>query len=201
MSSQGMPLAVDAINKAGGFQVAGKTYKLELISPDTRGDPKEASIQLKRLVESEGVKFIFGPFLSNVFVTVEPYARQFNGKILMMGGATRIHDFLGTPDHDFLIRTWNWDAGPRGFGSLMVDDLVKSTGLKKIAMLEQNDQGGKVMVDIYQAMFKQKGIDIQVEMFEPGTKDFSAVSAKLAQGGADYLFPGYTDAAAHDIIR
>jgi branched-chain amino acid transport system substrate-binding protein len=79
MSSQGMPLAVDAINKAGGFQVAGKTYKLELISPDTRGDPKEASIQLKRMVESEGVKFIFGPFLSNVFVTVEPYARQFNG--------------------------------------------------------------------------------------------------------------------------
>jgi len=201
MSSQGMPLAVDAINKAGGFQVAGKTFKLELISPDTRGDPKEASIQLKRLVESEGVKFIFGPFLSNVFVTVEPYARQFNGKILMMGGATRIHDFLGTPDHDFLIRTWNWDAGPRGFGTLMVDDLVKNTGLKKIAMLEQNDQGGKVMVDIYQAMFKQKGIDVQVEMFEPGTKDFSAVLAKLAQGGAEYLFPGYTDAALYDIIR
>ncbi len=201
MSSQGMPLAVDAINKAGGFQVAGKTYKLELISPDTRGDPKEASIQLKRLVESEGVKFIFGPFLSNVFVTVEPYARQFNGKILMMGGATRIHDFLGTSDHDFLIRTWNWDAGPRGFGTLMVDDLVKNTGLKKIAMLEQNDQGGKVMVDIYQAMFKQKGIDVQVEMFEPGTKDFSAVLAKLTQGGAEYLFPGYTDAALYDIIR
>ena len=48
---------------------------------------------------------MFGPFLSNVFVTVLPYAKQFNGKFLLMGGATRIHDFVGKPEHDFIIRT------------------------------------------------------------------------------------------------
>ena len=48
MSSQGVPIAVDEINKAGGFKVGDKTYKLELISLDTRGDPKEATIQLKK---------------------------------------------------------------------------------------------------------------------------------------------------------
>src|SRR5260370_19117809 len=127
MSSQGLALAVDQVNKAGGFQVGGKTYTIELIASDTRGDPKEASIQLKRLWETDGVKFVFGPFLSNVFVTIEPYAKQFNGKFLLMGGATRIHDFLGTPDHDFLLRTWNWDAGRNGFGNLMVDRLVQDS--------------------------------------------------------------------------
>ena len=40
MGSQGVPMAVDEINKAGGFKVGDKTYKLELISPDTRGDPE-----------------------------------------------------------------------------------------------------------------------------------------------------------------
>src|SRR3954469_9813565 len=64
MSSQGVPIAVDQINKAGGFQVDGKTYKLELNSVDTRGDPKEASIQLKKMLENDGVRFVFGPFLS-----------------------------------------------------------------------------------------------------------------------------------------
>ena len=29
-------MAVDEINKAGGFKVGDKTYKLELIPPDTR---------------------------------------------------------------------------------------------------------------------------------------------------------------------
>ena len=46
-------MAVDEINKAGGFKVGDKTYKLELIALDTRGDPKEATIQLKRLLEQD----------------------------------------------------------------------------------------------------------------------------------------------------
>jgi branched-chain amino acid transport system substrate-binding protein len=121
MSSQGVPIAVDEINKAGGFKVGDTSYKFDLIALDTRGDPKEATIELKKLLEQDKVKFVFGPFLSNVFVTIFPYAQQFNGKFLMMGGGTRIHDFVGKPGNEFVIRTWNWDAGPKGFGEKMVD--------------------------------------------------------------------------------
>jgi branched-chain amino acid transport system substrate-binding protein len=201
MGSQGVPMAVDEINKAGGFRVGDKTYKLELISLDTRGDPKEATIQLKRLLEQDKARFVFGPFLSNVFVTVLPYAKQFNGKFLLMGGATRIHDFVGQPDHDFVIRTWNWDAGPNGFGERMVDYLIKTASPKKVAMLFQNDQGGKVLGEIYEPLFKAKGIETVTEYFEPGTKDFTPVLAKLSAFKADYLFPGYADALLYDIVR
>jgi branched-chain amino acid transport system substrate-binding protein len=201
MGSQGVPMAVDEINKAGGFKVGDKTYKIELISLDTRGDPKEATIQLKRLLEQDKARFVYGPFLSNVFVTVLPYAKQFNGKFLLMGGATRMHDFVGTPDHDFVIRTWNWDAGSNGFGERMVDYLIKTAGPKKIAMLFQNDQGGKVLGEIYEPLFKAKGIETVTEYFEPGTKDFTPVLAKLAAFKADYLFPGYSDAPLYDIVR
>jgi len=201
MGSQSVPIAVDEINKAGGFKVGDKTYKLDLISLDTRGDPKEATIQLKRLLEQDKVRFVFGPFLSNVFVTVLPYAKQFNGKFLLMGGATRIHDFVGQPGYDFLIRTWNWDAGPNGFGERMVDYLIKTAHPKKVALLLQNDQGGKVLAEIYEPIFKAKGIETITEYFEPGTKDFTPVLAKLAAFKADYLFPGYTDAPLYDIVR
>jgi branched-chain amino acid transport system substrate-binding protein len=200
MSQQGTKLAVDEINRAGGFKVGSKTYKLELISPDTRGNPQEALIQLKQLLEQDKVKYVFGPFLTNVFNGVEPLATQNNGKFLMMGGATAIHAMLGTPGHDYLMRTWNWDAGPAGFGQLMVDYLKKQNA-KKVAMLFQNDAFGKVAVDIYSPIFKSAGIDLQIEMFEPGTKDFSAALAKLASGNPDYLFPGYTDAVLYDIVR
>ena len=56
MSSQGAALAVDEINKAGGFKVGSKTYKIQLIALDTRGEPKEATVQLKRLIEVDGAK-------------------------------------------------------------------------------------------------------------------------------------------------
>ncbi len=200
INHQGAALAVDEINRAGGFEVAGKKYNLQLVAPDNRGNPQEALIQLKQLLERDRVKFVFGPFLSNVFNGVEPYASQNNGKFLLMGGATSMHAAAGQAGKDYVVRTWNWDGGEGGFGSAMVAYL-KQQGAKKVAMLMQNDAAGKVLVDTYTQIFKQHGIELQVEMFEPGTKDFTAVLAKLAQGKPDYLFPGYVDAVLHDIVR
>ena len=200
MSAQGMRMAVEQINKAGGFEVAGKKYKLDLLNPDTQGNPQQALIELKKMLDQEHVKYVFGPFLTNVYKGIEPYANGSNGKFLLMGGATAIHFDLGKPGHDYLIRTWNWDAGPSGFGSLMVENL-KQRGAKKVAMLMQNDAFGHVARDIYAPLFKDAGIAFDEEWFEPGTTDFSSVLAKIAAGNPDYLFPGYSDAVLYDIVR
>src|SRR5579885_389641 len=200
MSSQGMRMAVDEINKAGGFEVAGKKYKLQLINPDTQGNPQQALIHLKQMLEQDHVKYVFGPFLTNVYKGIEPYATGFDGKFLLMGGATAIHFDLGKPHHGYLMRTWNWDAGPSGFGSLMVANL-KKRGAKRVAMLMQNDAFGHVARDIYAPLFKTAGIAFDEEWFEPGTTDFSSVLAKIAAWKPDYLFPGYTDAVLYDIVH
>lgn len=199
MSAQGTKLAVEGINAKGGFKVGDKTYKLELIQADTRGEPREATVQFRKMME-ENVRFVFGPFLTNIFNAIEPIANQNNGKFLLFAGATASHNALGKPGHDYLFRTWNWDAGQAGFGKLMVDYLKKQN-TKKVAMLFQNDAFGKTAVDIYTILFKEAGIELQVELFEPGTKDFSAVLAKLAAGKPDILFPGYSDAVLYDIVR
>lgn len=200
MGTQGMRLAVHEINQAGGFEVGGKTWKLQLVSPDTQGNPQQALIQLKRMLEEEKVKFVFGPFLTNVFKGVEGYARQNNGKFLLMGGATGIHPELGKPGNEYLMRTWNWDAGESGFGTIMVDNLKKK-GVKKVAMLMQNDAAGRVVLDIYREAFKKAGIEFIEEHFEPGTKDYSAVLSKISARKPDYLLPGYTDAVLYDIVQ
>src|SRR5690349_17787580 len=58
MSSQGVRMAVDEINKAGGFEVAGKKYKLQLVNPDTQGNPQQALIFLKQMLEQDHVKYV-----------------------------------------------------------------------------------------------------------------------------------------------
>jgi len=199
MSAQGTKVAVEEINAKGGFKVGDKTYKIQLLQMDTRGEPREATVQFRKMME-ENVHFVFGPFLTNVFNAIEPIANQNNGKFLLFAGATSAHHALGKPDHDYLLRTWNWDAGQSGFGKLMVDYL-KKLNTKKVAMLFQNDAFGKTAVDIYTGLFKDAGIELQVELFEPGTKDFSAALAKLASGKTDILFPGYSDAVLYDIVR
>jgi branched-chain amino acid transport system substrate-binding protein len=200
MPSQGVRMAVRDINKAGGFDVAGKHYTLELLSPDTQGNPQQALVQTKKMLEEEKVQFIFGPYLTNVFNAVSPYIQQYDNKVLLMGGATGIHAVLGKPHMDFAIKTMPWDTGTAGYGSMMVD-LLKKRGVKKVAILMQNDAGGKAVVDIYTGLFKQKGIEVTTEFFEPNTKDFSSTLAKIAASKPDYLFPGYTDTALYDIVR
>jgi branched-chain amino acid transport system substrate-binding protein len=200
MSSQGVRMAVDKINKDGGFEVAGKKYTLQLLNPDTQGNPQQALIELKKMIEDEHVQYVFGPFLTNVYKGIAPYAQGDNGKFLLIGGATAIHLDLGKPNNDFLVRSWNWDAGASGFGSLMVQNL-KQRGAKKVAMLMQNDAFGHVARDIYAPLFEKAGIAFDEEWFEPGTTDFSSVLAKIAIGKPDYLFPGYTDAVLYDIVR
>lgn len=199
MSAQGTKVAVEQINARGGFDVGGKKYKIELLQMDTRGEPREATVQFRKMMEDK-VRFVFGPFLTNIYNAIEPIAVQNNGKFLLFAGATSAHHALGKPDHDFLLRTWNWDAGQSGFGKLMVDYL-KKIGTKKVAMLFQNDAFGKTAVDIYTGLMKEAGIELQVELFEPGTKDFSAALAKLSQWKPDILFPGYSDAVLYDIVR
>lgn len=199
MSAQGTKVAVEEINARGGFKVGDKTYKIELQQMDTRGEPREATVQFRKMMENN-VKFVFGPFLTNVFNAIEPIANQHNGKFLLFTGATSAHGALGKPDHDYLLRTFNWDAGPNGFGRIMVEYL-KKLDTKKVAMLFQNDAFGKTAVDIYSKQFQDAGINLDVELFEPGTKDFSAALAKLAAGKPDFLFPGYSDAVLYDIVR
>lgn len=200
MNNQGAKLAVEEINRAGGFSVGGKTYKLELVAYDNRANPQEAVVQLKQLLERDKVRFVFGPLLSNTFSAVEPYATQNNGKFLMLSGATAMHAKLGSPSHDYLLRTLSWDGGADGFGRQMVAYLKKQ-GAKKVAMLFPNDAFTRVATEIYTPLFKEQGIEVVTELFEPGTKDFSASLAKIAATKSDWLFPGYTDAVLFDIVR
>jgi branched-chain amino acid transport system substrate-binding protein len=199
MSSQGTRLAVEEINKSGGFEVAGRKYVFDFTQVDTRGEPREATVQFRKMME-EKIPYVFGPFLSNIFNAIRPIAEQNDGKFLMLGGGTSLHEALGKPNTSFLMRTWNWDAGPQGFGSLMVQ-YIKSLGAKKVAMLFQNDAAGRVAVDIYKRIFADAGLELTVDLFEPGTKDFTSSLAKIAATKPDYLFPGYTDAVLYDIVR
>ena len=71
MSSQGTSLAVEEINKAGGFGVGGKKYKFDLRQADTRGEPREATVQFRKMMEDK-VSFVFGPFLSTSLMLFVP---------------------------------------------------------------------------------------------------------------------------------
>lgn len=203
MSVRGVAMAADEINKAGGFKVNGKTYTLAVKSDDTRGDPKEGVIQIKKLLEQDKVKFVFGPTTSGVFATVMPYAERMNGKFLWLNGASRGHAIVGTPNFSSYIRTWNWVSGKDGTGTRLTEYVKKTLAPKKIGMLFPNHEGGKVTAEVVTELLKESKVDYVVEFYDVSVKDFGPSLSKLASQGADVLVPGIgtDEAAVSDMIR
>jgi branched-chain amino acid transport system substrate-binding protein len=60
-AADGLKMAVEEINAAGGFQVGDTIYTIRLREHDTRSDTSQALAVATELVKDDKVKFIFGP--------------------------------------------------------------------------------------------------------------------------------------------
>src|SRR5690606_15218719 len=80
-------LAADDVNAAGGHQVAGKRYKVEVIPYDDKYQANEAVTVANRLVFEDKVKYIIGPVGSAPVLAIQPITEK-NGVIVMTLGFT-----------------------------------------------------------------------------------------------------------------
>jgi ABC-type branched-subunit amino acid transport system substrate-binding protein len=60
-TGDGVKLAVEEINEAGGFQVGNTVYTIKLIEYDTKSTEQDTIANTQALVSDDGVKVIFGP--------------------------------------------------------------------------------------------------------------------------------------------
>ena len=63
----GMEMAVKEVNDAGGFDVAGKKYKLELVAMDDKYNPSEAATNTQRLVQQHKTPAVLTPHSGGIF--------------------------------------------------------------------------------------------------------------------------------------
>lgn len=63
----GLEMASKEINEAGGFEVDGKQYKLNLVSLDDEYLPNESASNAKRLVQENGAKFVYAPHSGGIY--------------------------------------------------------------------------------------------------------------------------------------
>jgi branched-chain amino acid transport system substrate-binding protein len=63
----GVKMAAEEVNEAGGFEVNGKKYKLNVVSLDDKYLPNEAGANAKRLVQENKPPIIFTPHSGGIF--------------------------------------------------------------------------------------------------------------------------------------
>ncbi|WHH57928.1 ABC transporter substrate-binding protein [Petroclostridium sp. X23] len=177
-TKEGLELALEEINKNGG--VLGK--QIELVYGDDKGDPKEAVSVAQKLINDKNIVGMLGHFFSGATLAAGPIY-QSNG-IPTLAIASTNPDVPTIGDYIFRI-----NVGDNYQGSQLAKWLYETKGIKKVAVVYDNNDYGKGVSDVFNKTFKELGGEITtIESYIGGQeKDFSVIVTKIKGSGAEAI--------------
>ncbi|HEY5965265.1 MAG TPA: ABC transporter substrate-binding protein [Xanthobacteraceae bacterium] len=173
----GFQLAADAINKAGGAKVAGKTYNVALKVYDTRCNAAEGASVMQRLATIDKTPVVLGELCSPVAAAESPIAADFQMPLIItVATGPNITD-QGNP-YTFRVNANNTQL------TKSLADYVAARKLSPLAFIAWNNDAGRGGLN---GMRKElpKSVEIgYVGYFNVGEVDFSSHIANIRSSGA-----------------
>lgn len=190
-------LTVDAVNKAGGVKVVGKPYKLALKLYDDQSDPNLSVRLFTRLVTSDKVNFLLGPYSSGITIPASAVSEKYEVPMVQGGGASgKIFDrgykyIFGTlPKAEFYFQA-AIEAGAKF-----------TPRVQSAALLYSNEAFDRSVADGARQWIKEQKIDkVYDEEYQPSTQDFTSVLAVLKSKSPDLVLVAGHEENALNFIR
>jgi branched-chain amino acid transport system substrate-binding protein len=88
-TKNGYELAVREVNDNGGVKVGGRTYKLTVRYYDDESTPARGTELAERLIKQDGVKFMLGPYSSDLTKAILPTVEKYRVPMIEANGAAR----------------------------------------------------------------------------------------------------------------
>jgi len=188
---------IEMINADGGFELEGERYQLELVSIDTKNDPRVAIAGAERLVYQEGIKYIIGPNVDETTRAILP--------VMEKGGAFNIsygwlRELFSPPSRNTALgMIAGYQSAP-----VIYRFLKEDMGVTTVSCLPRNDASGLNSRDNCVAAAEQVGLEIlsSDSTYEPGTTDFLPIVGRVIKDSPDLLvLSGVTPSDAPLLIR
>ncbi|MFO1349765.1 MAG: ABC transporter substrate-binding protein [Gammaproteobacteria bacterium] len=170
------------INAAGGWDIGGQKYKIEIIGIDDRNDPKVSVAGAERLVYQEKIKYIIGPNVDTTAAAIRPVVEK--------GGAIHIpYAFskeLYTPpaSNAILGMIASYQAGP-----VIYKYLMDSKGVKSVSFIARNESDP--LNQRKEGLEAAKTLGLKVlsseDTYEAGTTDFVPVMSRVVKQNPDLI--------------
>ncbi len=176
-------MTVEAINKAGGVKVGGKAYNLELKMYDDQSDPNLCVRLYTRLVTSDKVNFLLGPYSSGITIPASSVSEKYEIPMIQGGGASeKIFDrgykyIFGTlPKAEFYFQS-------------AIEAAVKmNPPVKKAALLYSNEAFDRSVAEGSRQWLKEQKVEkVYDEEYQPATQDFTSVLAVIKSKNPDLI--------------
>src|SRR6266705_4096760 len=161
-------LTVDAVNKAGGVKVGGKPYKLVLKLYDDHSDPNLSVRLFTRLVTSDKVNFLLGPYSSGITIPASAVSEKYEIPMVQGGGASgKIFD-----------RGYKYIFGTLPKAELYFQSAIEAATkmtppVRTAALLFSNEAFDRSVGEGARQWLKEQRIDkVYDEEYQPATQDF-----------------------------
>ncbi len=179
----GLEMAAEEINAAGGFEVDGKKYELNLVSLDDKYLPNETGANAKRLVQENEPPVIYVPHSGGIFAT-----QVFNMQDQFIIGAYSSEPKITEQGNALTLRIPpNYSSYIKPFSEYQMERFGK-----KIALLPTATQYGKDWASVLEPGWKELGGEVVYNGsidFSKDTDFFTIVTNALKEN-PDVLFVG-----------
>ena len=187
----------EIINEDGGFEIGGEKYDIEIVSLDTKQDPRVAIAGAERLVYSEGIKYIIGPNVDDTTRAVLPVLEKAGAFNICYGWHREL--FTAPSKNTALGMIAGYQSAP-----VIYKYLKEQRGVKSLACVPRNDASGLNSRDSCVAAADQLGIKITSSdsTYEPNTSDFFPIMGRIIGQNPDLIvLSGVAPADAPLLIR
>jgi branched-chain amino acid transport system substrate-binding protein len=187
----------EIINEDGGFEIGGEKYDIEIVSLDTKQDPRVAIAGAERLVYQEGIKYIIGPNVDDTTRAVLPVLEKAGAFNICYGWHREL--FTAPSKNTALGMIAGYQSAP-----VIYKYLKEQKGVKSLACVPRNDASGLNSRDSCVAAADQLGIKITSSdsTYEPNTSDFFPIMGRIIGQNPDLIvLSGVAPADAPLLIR
>lgn len=185
---------LEDINAAGGLDVGGQKYPVELVIEDNEAKAESATAVNTKLIDQDDVLLIVGPQASKQAVPAGEVAN--NKQTLMISPwSTNPNTTLGRP---YVFRTPFLDPFQ---GPVLANFATEEFGFTKAAVLyDVASDYPKGLAEFFQKGWEElhgPGSVVAFESFTTKDTDFSAQLTKIKESGAEFIFaPQYYNEVA-----
>jgi len=192
-SKNAAEMAVKEINDAGGIDVGGKKYNVQLFIEDSASKPEQAASAAQKLITQQNVVAIVGPNSSSNAIPASEIAES--SKVVLItpwstNPKTTLDAKTGAPKK-FIFRAAFIDPFQGRVVAKFALDTMKA---KKVAVLyDVASDYNKGIAEIFKKTFEEMGGQVVAfESYTTNDKDFSAQLTKIKNAGPDVIYlPNY----------
>jgi branched-chain amino acid transport system substrate-binding protein len=189
----GALLAVKEINDAGGIDLGGKKYKIDLIIEDSASKPEQAASAAQKLITLNNVVAIVGPNSSGNALPASEIAET--SKVVLItpwstNPKTTLDARTGLPKK-YVFRACFTDIFEgKVLGKFAGDNLKMK---KAASFFDIASEVLKSQSELFSKSFEENGGKVvDVETYSTGDKDFTAQLTKIKSSNPDIIFlPSY----------